>query len=104
MYAASFAKEPIIIRLLLGAGADPDLVDESGKTAADYAEENTTKSVAVMFEGLKKNSASAPTEAGVTTTPTDAEAPANSESAATTATEAATEPTTEDKATDEATE
>ena len=63
MLAAAMSNDPVVTRLLLGAGADLNLKDDDGKTAFDYAENNENTAVVALFAGLKASLAPETSEA-----------------------------------------
>jgi ankyrin repeat protein len=64
MLGAAVVDNPVVIRLLLGAGADLDIKDNDGLSAFEYAEKNKHQAVTELFEAIKaKRQTAEPEEA-----------------------------------------
>lgn len=45
LHLAVLKKDPVVVRLLMAAGADPDITDDTGRTPVDFAKENNDLSM-----------------------------------------------------------
>ncbi|MDR2367931.1 MAG: ankyrin repeat domain-containing protein [Deltaproteobacteria bacterium] len=60
MLAAAVSRDPVVVRLLLGAGADLALKDKDGLTAFDYAGKNDNEAVAGLFKSIAEKGGGPP--------------------------------------------